>query len=166
MSSQTALQSRRVAVVAIAAAAFLLGVWFGEAGAGVPSVAQLLLVPLSAVVAATVAPGQALVRSSAAALVATLLVAGWIVGARGATAAFNACVSNGETVRQSLASHRSRHGRFPNSLADLGAPVPCSRFLRGSLLTYNTTGATYDLYFGDHLTTHHATDAHGFAAHK
>ena len=142
------------------------GYWFGGDPQPLPGLADLAFGFLTAVAAAAL-PGRRLIaRTCAAVLVLATFVGSWIAGASEASIAFNDCVAQCEALRGRLDEYRSTKGAYPDSLADLGSPLPGGRMLRGSLLEYSRRGTGYVFEFGDWLVTHRATDSEPCFAQK
>ena len=95
------------------------------------------------------------------------LVVGLYSGHQESRQAFNDCVENGETVRAALGEYYDENGRYPENLKSLKmVDLPGSRLLRGSILRYTVAGEGYELFFGDWLVSHAATESYPFTAHK
>jgi len=167
---------RRVGFVLLALALLALGEWAGEDLVERPRLllvldSPVLLLGAAGLLIAWCALGRswrpAALRTALSALLVAALAAGLWSGYVMGTGAFNACVERGEEVRQALGSYRIAHGRYPPSLAALDRPsLPGNRLLHGSLLSYESDGASYRLRFRDSLYDHQATDNSAFMAHK
>jgi hypothetical protein len=95
------------------------------------------------------------------------LAGGHYIGHQESSAAFNDCVHRGETVRVALAEFFDEHGNYPDNLGSLQVPdLPGGRLLRGQVLGYRTMDDGYELFFGDWLVSHYATESSAFTAHK
>lgn len=161
---------RALATAAAVVAVFLAELWFGEDGSTLAP--RLRWAALTALLAlATVwwigrASGRRFRIIAMMACVAAS-VAGFVMGDREATRAYNYCVANGEEIRTQLATYRQREGHYPARL-DLAIARErlCTRALRGTLLWYSATASTYQLEFGDYLVTFRSTDQAPFVAAK
>ena len=80
--------------------------------------------------------------------------------------AFNECVERGQEVRILLSEYHHSHSEYPETLNRLRSPIPCSRFTRSTLLTYERTTNGYTLSFHDWLVEHNASEDRSFLAHK
>jgi hypothetical protein len=80
--------------------------------------------------------------------------------------AFDECLREGESLRRALDAHQRRRGQFPESLAELGQPVPGQRWLRPGLMNYQRTASGYELSFGDVFAAHRANQNDRFLAHQ
>ena len=147
-------------MVLLAIAALLGGEWLGE-GLDSPVGRLLALAILTiacAIVAAQLARPGWRRRLVAGISTGTLACLGFWSGDHIATRAFNSCVERGEEVRVALAEHKSRTGRYPTSLHELGSSLPGARVLRGNILVYEPHADGYALSFSDWLVTHSATE--------
>jgi len=158
----------RLGVVLLAIVVLLGGEWLGE-GLDDPLDNLLALASLAVTSAIWVAwlfgPGWRR-RLVAAFSIATLACLGFWSGDRVSTRAFNSCVERAEEVRVALAAHKSRTGRYPGTLQELGVAIPGRRVLRGSILVYEPNGNGYALSFSDWLVTHSATERGGWHVAK
>ncbi len=99
-------------------------------------------------------------------LVSALLLGFWL-GHHVATRAFNECIKRGEEVREALAYYNETHGRYPTTLTELELQnLPGDCLLRGNILSYDSDGDSYRLYFSDWLVRHDASDDSPFIATK
>ena len=144
----------------------ITAVWIGEAESGLPSVLEIAVPVVGACTVAIVTAHTRARRALVGVLTFVTLITSILLGRHEGAMAFNDCVANAESVRPLLRDYKRRHGEFPGSLSKLGAALPCQRLLRGTLLAYEPSGDGYDLYFGDWLVTHSASDSHGFGARK
>jgi len=80
--------------------------------------------------------------------------------------AYNTCIEEAEQIRIALSDFKTKNGKFPAVLADLNMPLPCSRYLRGTILEYESTASNYQIWFKDWLVEHSATDKEPFLANK
>jgi hypothetical protein len=149
-----------LAIVVLAIAALLGGEWLGEgleAPLGRIGVLAILIVAAAICAALCARPGW-LRRLVAGVCISAAACLGFWFGDRVATRAFNSCVERGEEVRAALAEHKSRTGRYPASLHELGSAMPGARVLRGNILVYQPHPDGYALSFSDWLVTHSATE--------
>ena len=80
--------------------------------------------------------------------------------------AYSTCVESAEQIRTNLSDYKTKNGKYPDELDDLNIPLPCSRYLRGTILEYESTASNYKIWFKDWLVEHSATDKEPFIAHK
>ncbi|MEQ1529610.1 MAG: hypothetical protein ABL925_09855 [Methylococcales bacterium] len=80
--------------------------------------------------------------------------------------AFNACLSDGELIRQALRHYYQMYHVYPKSLAELAVAGPCKPWLHSSLLHYKTTEQGYTLAYSDSFVLHQASESELFNAHK
>jgi len=147
-------------IVLLAIADLLGGEWLGE-GLDNPLgrlLALAILTIASAILAALLARPGWRRRLVAGISIGALACLGFWSGDRIATRAFNSCVERGEEVRVALAEHKSRTGRYPASLHELGSAIPGARALRANILVYEPRADGYALSFSDWLVTHSATE--------
>ncbi len=157
---------RLVGPALVALTGTTLGLWLGERGSLLTGLTDLAIVAALAGASLVVAGGRPRRRALAAASCLGVFFAAWVVGVQEWQAAFNLCVTEGESIRIALADFQHRTGRFPASIAELPGGSPCRRAIRGSIISYHPTTAGYEAAFGDRFVTHTATDAHPFQAHK
>jgi hypothetical protein len=76
-------------------------------------------------------------------------------------------VTDGESVRESLARYHAHTGEFPPRLSALGSHLPGQLTLPPGKLHYQRTAkGGYVLDFGDWLVTHRASETEPFFAVK
>ncbi len=142
------------------------GYWFGGDPRPLPGVADLAFVFLIALVVGAIPGRRFVARTCASLFVLVVFVGSWVAGTHEASVAFNECVAECEAVRDRLDQYRATSGAYPESLAELGPPLPGARILRGPLLDYSRRGAGYVLEFGDWMVTHTASDSEPCFARK
>lgn len=151
-------------------AVLLTGTWLGEAGSnpihGLRGLALGTVLAVGLVVWFTKGHRRSLRAAASFGCIAAACV-GFMVGQHSAMRAYNACVEHREEIRDELRAYRQREGHFPVHLAEaLGRNRSCTRPLRGSLLRYSATDSSYELEFGDYLTTWRSTNRDAFIATK
>ena len=164
------------------ATAFVLGWWIGEyPGWGFPFAlfglmfgsetamyASLALTTLGIAVLVAFSTRRlwpdAWMRSVTAIATALTLGSGVWRGGAASTRAFNECVREADGVHEQIVAFKTANGRYPDDLGELSGKVPCQRPLRGSLLSYATTGTGFTLEFHDWLVTHEGNEQHGMHA--
>jgi len=143
-----------------------IGFWLGEAGwppwRALPFVVAIVG---SIAVALTFAGPQAIKASAGTAMIAVYALT-FFCGLASFASAFNECVERGEEVRILLSEYHHSHSEYPETLNRLRSPIPCSRFTRSTLLTYERTTNGYTLSFHDWLVEHTASEDRSFLAHK
>ncbi len=159
------LKWRPILITVLVIVSFGVGMWVGEEGRW--SVWALGAALSCGAAGAFVAAGPSSRRLRVALLTTFFCVTGIYIGTQSFAHAFNECVQRGEELRVSLAQHYARTAQYPRSLHDLPqSSTRCERWLRGSILRYESTQAGYPLSFSDWLVSHEATDAEPFMAHK
>lgn len=160
-----------------AIASITLGDWVGE-GATAPqslayaSLLTLGLLTLGALLAVSNAaigrPGKSWAyRTVAAAALSGVFASGLFWGQRVGMHAYNESVNRGDEVRHALSDFQVAHGKYPDSLDELGvASLPGERLLRGNILDYRSDGSTYHIQFSDWLVSNEASDKSPFVARK
>jgi hypothetical protein len=98
--------------------------------------------------------------------VGVLTWGGFLTGDWSSARAFNSCVDRREELRAALSGFKSRTGRYPDSLVELGIPLPGGRLLRPTILFYERRGDGYVLAFSDWLVSHSATERGGWNVMK
>ena len=162
------LSVRKLFVVVVVTLMVFAAFAYGESrlGPGDLLVGAVVLLAANSLVSFGFWPGRISGKVMLAVVCGLLAIAALNLGSRSFRSAFNECVSRGEAVRAALATHRARHGSFPVQLSELAEPAPCRRAMLTSLLHYSMTPETYELWFGDWLVSHRATDSHPFEATK
>lgn len=144
----------------------LVGTWFGEGLGGVNGLVAAPSLAILVAVISVVFDWQSVWRTVgifALALGASL--AGWCMGSWEATAAYNACLTDGRSVLTALHQAKGTTGAFPESLSELPGRPPCRRWLRGTLLQYERRNSGFSLRFSDWLVSHSANEtSKGFRA--
>jgi hypothetical protein len=144
--------------------------WWGEAGLGLRVLTIVLIfgvVVCSVIFYVFQRNWPKLMLNS---LLATLLFVCWcgafLLGNNSFGNAYNACVSDGESVRTALQSYHQAHQAYPASLSELNIKLPGERLLRPNLMKYRLTSAGYKLSFDDLMVEFTATQSQPFEAHK
>lgn len=145
-----------------------MGFWVGEGGHLLGSLEELLaLAVFFGALGAWFGGPKRRNRFAMAFFAMIVFGAGEFAGLEAHSRAFNECVHDSERVRQALAEHRMKTGRYPVQLDELPSSVAlCERPLRGSLLHYRRTTSGYEIWFSDWLVTHSATESEPFMGHK
>jgi hypothetical protein len=161
-----------LSILAFCVGVIFLGVWRGEDISVGPFdyIIDLAMGLVWFVASTSVAWRNKRIRAKVALVgiaVPVALIVGLYVGQRESTQAFNECVQKGEPVRAALGAYYSEKGRYPEGLTSLQMEdLPGDRLLRGNILQYTSAGEGYELFFGDWLVSHTATESSPFTAQK
>jgi hypothetical protein len=143
-----------------------LGFWFGEAGGPAWEPVPFLVGLVGCIALGVLITGGLFKKVSVGLGMLVLYGATLFLGLSSFSHAFGECVERGENVRAILSEYRRAKGTYPETLAQLGNSLPCSRFSGRTILSYQKTATGYDLRFRDWLMEHIATEADSFMAHK
>ena len=157
---------RKAASIALVVLLCGLGVWLGEGGIPLFRAWPLAAAVVGGLVVVVVAPGAAWKKAAFGAAFLLLYAVAYFSGLQSFGRAFDECLARGEEVRALLSRYQARSGQYPESLDELGVPVPCGRLTRPTLLVYERTESGYAIRFGDWLVEHSATESEAFMAHK
>jgi len=146
------------------------GVWFGEDSSNPARSLRWLALDAALGIGSVVwltRMQRRLFRVVASVACIAAAAAGFLLGQRSESRAYNYCVEHCEELRTELRAYQEREGRYPERLTQaIGREQLCVRSLRGTLLWYSTTNSSYQLEFGDYLVTWRATDRDPFIATK
>jgi hypothetical protein len=144
--------------------------WWGEAGLGLRVLTIVLI--FGAVVCAILFFAiqrywpKLLLNSLLAVTLYVCWCGAYLLGNNSFGNAYNACVSDGESVRSALQSYYQAHQAYPASLSELNIKLPGERLLRPTLMNYSLTSLGYKLSFADLMVEFIATQSQPFQAHK
>jgi len=152
--------------VALALVLSAIGFWLGEAGGPPLATLPIAVGMIGSAAVALAVVGRRLTKASAGAAMIAVYAFAFLAGLASFGRAFNECVERGEEVRTLLGDYRRSHGAYPETLDQLGSPIPCARISRPTILTYERTTNGYVLRFRDWLVEHTASEDAPFFAHK
>ena len=157
---------RRAIVVLSTIILLLVSFWLGEAGKGIFRITPYLFGLIGIVTIPSLISQKWKYRTLSGFIFIILYAAVFYMGDLSFYQAYNNCIQEAEQIRISLFEFKDQNGKYPAELDDLNIQLPCSRFLRGTILEYEGTASSYKILFKDWLVEHSATDKEPFLTHK
>jgi hypothetical protein len=157
---------RNIIVIIFTIIFLLAAFWLGEAGKGLFQVGPYLIGLIGFVVILFLISEKWNYKISYASLFIVFYLAAFYIGSLSFSRAYNSCLEEGEQIRIALYNYKAKNGKYPYVLDDLDMSLPCSRFFRGTIVKYQTTGSNYKIWFNDWLVEYSATEKDSFFAHK
>ena len=140
--------------------------WLGEGGRGLFQIYPYVIGLIGLAVISCLMFKKWIYRTFFSFLFVVFYLSAFYMGNLCFNQAYNRCVESAEQIRTNLSDYKTKNGRYPDELEDLNIPLPCSRYLRGTILEYESTASNYKIGFKDRLVEHSATDKEPFVAHK
>jgi len=155
-------------VIAVLSTVILLFVsfWLGEAGKGLFQLCPYMIGLIGAVAIPYFISKKWKLRILYGFLFTVIYAAAFYIGNFSFCRAYNSCLQEAEQIRTVLSDYKAKNGKYPDVLDDLKVPLPCSRWLRGTIVEYESTDSNYKLWFEDWVVEHSATATEPIIAHK
>jgi hypothetical protein len=144
----------------------LVSFWLGEAGKGIFRITPYLFGLIGIVAIPYLISKKWKYRALSGFIFIILYAVAFYMGDLSFYQAYNNCIEEAEQIRTTLFEFKDQNGKYPADLDDLNIQLPCSRFLRGTILEYESTASSYKIWFKDWLVGHSATDKEPFITHK